>query len=102
MADKVRLGIVGVGQIGKSHLRNYQKVKGAEIVAAADINEAELSRVAQEFGIPDTYTNFRELLQRDDIVAVDVCLHNNLHMPVTVAALEAGKHVYCEKPIAGA
>ncbi|MFN2110144.1 MAG: Gfo/Idh/MocA family protein, partial [Anaerolineae bacterium] len=102
MADKVRLGIVGVGQIGKSHLRNYQKVEGAEIVAAADINEAELSRVAQEFGIPDTYTNFRELLQRDDIVAVDVCLHNNLHMPVAVAALEAGKHVYCEKPIAGA
>jgi len=49
-----------------------------------------------------TYTDFRELLKRDDIEAVDVCLHNNLHMPVTVAALQAGKHVYCEKPMAGA
>jgi len=100
--DRVRIGIVGIGQIGKSHLRNYQKINGVEIVAAADLNEAELGRVAREFGIPNTYTNFRELLQRDDLVAVDVCLHNNLHMPVTVAALEAGKHVYCEKPIAGA
>jgi len=40
-------------------------------------------------------------LKRDDLEAVDVCLHNNLHMPVTVAAFEAGKHVYCEKPMAG-
>jgi predicted dehydrogenase len=97
----VRLGIVGVGQIGKSHLRNYAKIEGAEMVAAADVNEAELKRVAQEFGIPNAYTNFRELLRRDDIEAVDVCLHNNFHAPVTNAALKAGKHVYCEKPMAG-
>ncbi len=102
MSDKVRIGIIGVGQIGKSHLRAYKNVPGAELVAAADINPTELERVANEFGIPNTYTNFRELLQRDDLVAVDVCLHNNFHMPVTVTALEAGKHVYCEKPIAGA
>jgi predicted dehydrogenase len=47
------------------------------------------------------YTDFKELLKRDDIEAIDVCLHNNLHAPVTVAALQAGKDVYCEKPIAG-
>ncbi len=45
---------------------------------------------------------FRELLKRDDIDAVDVCLHNNFHAPITIAALRAGKHVYCEKPMAGA
>jgi len=97
----IKLGIVGVGQIGKSHLRNYAKIEGAEMVAAADVNEAELKRVAEEFGIPNTYTDFRELLKRDDIVAVDVCLHNNFHAPVSIAALKAGKHVYCEKPMAG-
>ncbi|HNT75001.1 MAG TPA: Gfo/Idh/MocA family oxidoreductase [Anaerolineae bacterium] len=102
MADKVRIGIIGVGQIGKSHLRNYKNIPDAELVAAADINAAELGRVAAEFGIPHTYTDFRELLKRDDLAAVDVCLHNNFHMPVTVAVLEAGKHAYCEKPIAGA
>jgi predicted dehydrogenase len=103
MADPVRVGVIGVGQIGKHHLNTYtQKIPDAEIVAIADINEAELTRVAETYKIPNTYTNFRELLKRDDIQAVDVCLHNNYHMPVTVAALEAGKHVYCEKPMAGA
>jgi len=102
MGDKVRIGIIGVGQIGKHHLDRYRKIEDAEIVALADINEAEAQRVSQVYGIPNVYTDFRKLLERDDIVAVDVCLHNNLHRPVTVAALEAGKHVYCEKPMAGA
>lgn len=99
--EKIRIGFVGVGQIAQSHLKNYEDIDGAEIVAMADINEELLSRIAGEQGVKDTYTDFRELLKRDDIDAVDVCLHNNLHMPVTVAALEAGKHVYCEKPMAG-
>jgi predicted dehydrogenase len=102
--EKVRVGVIGVGQIGKSHLNGYtEKCKDSvEIVAIADINETEGARVAEKYGIPNRYTNFRELLQRDDIQAVDVCLHNNFHMPVTVAALQAGKNVYCEKPMAGA
>jgi predicted dehydrogenase len=102
MSEKIRIGVIGVGQIGKQHLRRYQDVPGADVVAVADINEAEAVRVSEVFGVPDVYTRFRELLARDDIQAVDVCLHNNLHMPVTVAALQAGKHVYCEKPMAGA
>jgi len=101
-ARKIRIGIIGVGQIGKSHVREYEPIPGAELIAVADIDKAEAQRVAELHGIPNVYTDFRELLARDDIEAVDVCLHNNLHMPVTVAALEAGKHVYCEKPMAGA
>jgi len=102
MNDKIRIGIIGVGQIGKAHVERYQKIKDAEIIAIADIDESELNRVATQYKIPNIYTDFRQLLKRDDIVAVDVCLHNNLHMPVTVAALQAGKNVYCEKPMAGA
>jgi predicted dehydrogenase len=101
MTDKIRIGCIGVGQIGKHHLENYSKIQGAELVALADINETELNRVGDLTGIPNRYTDFKKMLERDDIQAVDVCLHNNLHMPVTVAALEAGKHVYCEKPMAG-
>ena len=101
-SDPIRVGVIGVGQIGKRHVQNYSQIDAAQIVAVADINEQEAQRVAGEYGIADVYSNFRDLLQRDDIQAVDVCLHNNLHMPVTVAALEAGKHVYCEKPMAGA
>jgi len=97
----IRLGIIGTGQIGKSHIRRYQEVPDCEIVAVADINKAEAKRVAAEFGIPRVFTQFRELLAVDEIDAVDVCLHNNFHAPVSIAALEAGKHVYCEKPMAG-
>ena len=107
MADKetrktVRIAFVGVGQIGKQHLERYRKIEDAEVVAIADINEEEAKRVSKVYGVPHVYTDFRALLRRDDIEAVDVCLHNNLHMPDSVAALEAGKHVYCEKPMAGA
>ncbi|MED1864374.1 Gfo/Idh/MocA family oxidoreductase [Fictibacillus nanhaiensis] len=98
---KVRIGIIGVGMIGKVHLENYEKISGAEVVAACDIDEIELKQVAEKYNIPDTYRDYRELLAREDLDAVDVCLHNNLHAGITIEALRAGKHVYCEKPIAG-
>lgn len=100
--EKVRIGFIGVGQIGKAHVETYSKLPHADLVAVADLNQAEAQRVADLYGIPHVYSDFRQLLARDDIDAVDVCLHNNFHMPVTVAALQAGKHVYCEKPMAGA
>ncbi|WP_195573760.1 Gfo/Idh/MocA family protein [Paenibacillus sp. 1001270B_150601_E10] len=97
----IRIAIIGAGQIGKHHLTQYQQVSGIEVAAICDIRGDEAARVAAQFGVPDTYTDFREVLKRDDIVAVDVCLHNNFHAPVTIEALKAGKHVYCEKPMAG-
>lgn len=100
--DPIRVGIVGVGQIGKQHVQNHTENPNAEIVAVADINETEANQVAEQYGIPNVYTSFREMVQRDDIQAVDVCLHNNFHAPVTIAALEAGKHAHSEKPMAGA
>jgi predicted dehydrogenase len=100
--EKVRVGVIGVGQIGKRHVETYAKMNNVEIVAIADVNESEAQRVAGLHNIPNIYTNAHKLLERDDIVAVDVCLHNNYHMAATVAALEAGKHVFCEKPMAGA
>ncbi|MDU5142375.1 MAG: Gfo/Idh/MocA family oxidoreductase [Paenibacillus dendritiformis] len=99
--ERRRIAIIGAGQIGKHHLNEYHRVGGADIVAICDINEAEARRVAEANRIPHVYADFRELLKRDDIEAVDVCLHNNFHAPVSIAAMEAGKHVYCEKPIAG-
>ncbi|MBW7883366.1 MAG: Gfo/Idh/MocA family oxidoreductase [Caldilineaceae bacterium] len=100
--EPVRVGVIGVGQIGKRHVATYAQMANVELVAIADIDETEVHRVAAQHGVPNFYTNFRELLARDDIQAVDVCLHNNYHMPVTVAAMEAGKDVFCEKPMAGA
>ena len=99
MAERVRIGIIGVGQIGKVHVQRYKDVPEAEIVAICDIREDEAQRVAATIGTPTIYTDYRDLLARDDIQSVDVCLHNHLHAPVTIAALEAGKNVYCEKPM---
>jgi predicted dehydrogenase len=99
--DNIRVGIIGVGQIGKAHLNNYQKIPGIEVVAIADIDIAEADRVGELYKIPTVYYKAQDMLKRDDIQAVDVCLHNNLHRSGTLAALYAGKHVYCEKPMAG-
>ena len=100
-ARTIRVGLIGVGQIGKSHVDKYANMPGVEMVAVADLNQAEAQRVAEKYHIANVYSDFRQMLARDDIEAVDVCLHNNLHAPVTIAALEAGKDVYCEKPMAG-
>ena len=75
--EKIRIGFVGVGQIAQSHLNNYRAIEGAQIVALSDINEDLLSRIADEHGVEDTYTDFRRMLDRDDIDAVDVLHFTN-------------------------
>jgi predicted dehydrogenase len=101
MPSKLKVGVIGTGIIGKSHVRSYQGMANdVEIVAVADLNVEEATRVAQEAGIKNVFSDYRDLLKMDEIAAVDVCLPNYLHSPVTVDALNAGKHVYCEKPLA--
>src|SRR5262249_50663156 len=68
----------------------------------ADIDPEAADRSAQTFSIPHVYYTGQEMLQRDDLDAIDICLHNNLHISGTLAALNSGRHVYCEKPMAGA
>lgn len=101
MAEPIRIGIIGCGQIAQHHMKAYAGIKGAKMVAFADLNEEAAKKSSETYGGEIYYTDFREILRRDDIDAVDICLHNNFHMPATIAALEAGKHVYCEKPMAG-
>ena len=96
-----QIGIIGCGQIAQQHVQSYAQIPDVQIVACADIDQEAAHRLAAKCGAGLATTNLREVLDRSEIDAVDVCLHNNLHMPVTVMALEAGKHVYCEKPMAG-
>jgi len=97
----VRIGIIGCGQIAQHHMRTYKDLPDAKLVMCADINADAANAAKETYGFEHATTDFRELIARDDIDAVDVCLHNNMHMPATVAVLEAGKHAYCEKPMAG-
>ncbi len=95
------VGIIGLGQIGMVHLESYLTLPNVKVVAIADRDAQKIEAIANKYNIPFWTTDFRALLDRKEVQAVSVCLHNNLHMPVTVAALKAGKHVICEKPIAG-
>lgn len=103
MSKTIRVGIIGCGQIAQTHLTNYSKMSAddVKVVAVADINEACARQSGEKYAVANVYTDFRKLLERDDTDAVDVCLHNNFHRGATEAALRAGKHVYCEKPMAG-
>jgi predicted dehydrogenase len=101
MTQGIRIGVIGAGQIAQKHFATYAQIPEVELVACADLNADAARKSAEAYGIPHVYTRYEELLKRDDLDAVDVCLHNNLHRPATVAGLEAGKHVYCEKPMAG-
>lgn len=98
--QQIRVGVIGTGVIGKKHINKYSQIDGATVVAVSDIDESVGRAAAEEFGIADVYTDYHDLLVRDDIDAVDVCLHNMLHRPVACDAMQAGKDVYCEKPIA--
>jgi predicted dehydrogenase len=99
--SKIKIGLIGCGIIGESHLSEYQRIPDAEVTAICEILPDRLKDVGDRYGIKDRYTNIGNMLRDADIDAVDVCLHNNWHMPVSVAVMEAGKDCYCEKPMAG-
>lgn len=100
--EKLRIGIIGTGGIARSvHIPGYLAIPDqCEIVAAADLSQDALDSVEQEFGITNLYRDYNDLLQLKYIDAVSVCTSNRGHHPVTLAALSAGKHVFCEKPLA--
>lgn len=101
MSEQIRIGMIGCGQIGTSHVQTYKSIGDAKIVVFCDANRAAAEAAAALYGSGDVVSDFREVLARGDVDAVDVCLHNNFHATVTNEALLAGKNVYCEKPMAG-
>jgi predicted dehydrogenase len=100
---KVRVGIIGCGGIANGkHLPSLSKVKQAEIVAFCDIVEERAAQAAAKYGTPDAkvYTDYRRLLEDTSIDVIHVCTPNDSHAEISIAALESGKHVMCEKPMA--
>ena len=100
---KVRVGLVGVGGIANGkHMPSLAKLDNVEMVAFCDVIEERAKKGAEEYGTPDAkvFTDYRDLLALKDVDVVHVLTPNDAHSPITVAALEAGKHVMCEKPMA--
>ncbi|MBE6694962.1 MAG: Gfo/Idh/MocA family oxidoreductase [Ruminococcaceae bacterium] len=97
----VKVCIVGAGRISELHAAAYKNNKSAELCAVCDINEERANAFADKFGIKNIYTSFEEMLEKEkDLDALDVCVWNKEHASKSVAALERGLNVLCEKPMA--
>lgn len=103
MEKMTKVGIIGCGGIANGkHMPSLAKVKNCEMVAFCDLISERAEAAAKKFGTPNAkvYTDYRELLKDAEIDVVHVCTPNRSHSFITVDALEAGKHVMCEKPMA--
>lgn len=99
--NKLKVAVVGVGSISKHHIESYIKNNNAELIAFCDINEERLNFMGKKYGITRLYTDEAKMLaELPELDAVSVCTWNSAHAPCTIMALEAGKHVLCEKPMA--
>jgi len=96
---KVNFGVVGLKGIGQTHIEAVKAVEEAELVAVADIDEDVGKAVASRFNV-ECYVNYEEMLGRKDVDVVAVCTPHFLHAPMALKAVEHGKHVLVEKPMA--
>jgi predicted dehydrogenase len=98
MKEQYNLGIIGTGWPGQQHAIAARSLDNANICAAADVEETRRLAFQKDYGVGNVYSDYQELLRDANIDAVIICLPNFLHFPASLAALEAGKHVLCEKP----
>jgi predicted dehydrogenase len=96
----LKVGVVGVGGIARTHMPGWAASTHAEVVAGSDINAKALEDWGRTHGVTRLVTDPGELFSDPDIDIIDVCTPNMYHTPLVVAALNAGKHVICEKPLA--
>jgi predicted dehydrogenase len=101
MSDKIRVGFIGTGGIASFQASQLLKAaENVEIVAGCDVKEEACKKFADTYEVPHTFTDYNDLLTLDGVDAVSVCTPNFMHKDPTIAALQAGKHVIVEKPMA--
>jgi predicted dehydrogenase len=106
MSKDLRIGMIGYGFMGRTHTNAYKRVGDffnleyrPVLKAACARSEDKIKAFAANWGYESTETDWRKLIARDDIDAVDICVPNNLHKEIAIAAAQAGKHILCEKPL---
>ena len=98
--QKLKVGIIGAGRIGQVHAKSITyHIPQAEIVAISDIYVGGAKKVAADLGIPNAYEDYHEILNNPEIEAVLICSSTDTHADIAVEAAEAGKHIFCEKPV---
>src|SRR5687768_7269334 len=107
MPKKLNIGMIGYGFMGRAHSNAYRKVSNffdlefqPVLKAACARDEAKVKQFADKWGYESTETDWRKLIERKDIDAIDICTPNNTHKEMALAAAKAGKMILCEKPLA--
>jgi len=99
MKDKLRIGLAGAGAISQFHLVGWSETLDAQVVAVCDIDEARAHAKAQAFNISKVFSDFRAMIGREKLDAVDIVTPVGSHAPLTRLAADAGLHVCCQKPL---
>lgn len=98
-AKKLKVGVVGTG-FGRYHMEGYSKLEGVELVAICDLNTEEAQAFADQYGAEHVFKDYKKMFSMDELDAVSIAVPNYLHAPMTIDALNKGKHVLVEKPMA--
>lgn len=101
MERKLRYGIIGAGRNAeKKHINGYRQLPGIELAAVCDTDFERAKQIAEKYRFARVYTRYEEMLRNEDLDIVSICTPNFLHADISIAALEAGVNVHCEKPLA--
>ena len=97
----IKIGIIGAGAVSEQHqLPGFQKCKGTQVTALADINKKRAEKLARRFGVRSVYADWKKMIQKEDLDAVSIATPNYLHCQMSVYASNRGRHVLVEKPMA--
>lgn len=100
MTDTIEVGIIGLGFMGKTHLKVLKEIENAKVTAIMDINEKIARKIAEENKIPKYYTNFNDMIEKSKVDAIIIATPPNTHAKYAIESLKSGKHILLEKPMA--
>lgn len=98
--ERLKVGVIGKGFIGPAHIEALMRLGTIEVVALAGTDEVESKVKAEQLGVKESYGDYKKLIENKELDVIHICSPNNLHYPMVKEALDAGKHVVCEKPLA--
>ncbi|OQY38708.1 MAG: oxidoreductase [Candidatus Cloacimonetes bacterium 4572_65] len=97
---KIKLGLIGCGRISKNHFESIKQIEEAEFVACCDIIESRAIEASETYGVDNYYTDYNEMLEKEDLDAVTICTPSGLHPQMGIAVSNKKMHVITEKPMA--
>jgi predicted dehydrogenase len=97
--ERIKVGIIGTGFVGTVHIDALRRLGFVEIVAVAEANEELAQKKAADFFIPRAYGNYHDLINDPDVQVIHNCTPNHLHLEINTAIIQAGKHIFSEKPL---